>query len=251
MINSLSKDSHITQYSRLPKSAIPSERSAYNKLSSSATVNSPSIIAKKPAETSFSGFLNSNKPAFNIYTSKTVKKFLKMADEKQPVFNATFSILLTCILRPASIMALPSDKKNKDDKKYAAAHSIAAGVIAYIFSQVIFSPISDAMKKVKDAPNDFIKRPLNSLKTDGKALEAASKYMKMLPEAIFAAPKAIVTIALIPPILKYVFGWEKKSHADKDKNVKTSSVQNPTNLNFKNSSTENKNVFENIMRGVK
>jgi len=29
-----------------------------------------------------------------------------------------------------------------------------------------------------------------------------------------AIPKAFITIALIPPILKYIFGWEKKKHAD-------------------------------------
>ena len=34
--------------------------------------------------------------------------------------------------------------------------------------------------------------------------------MKMGPDILIGIPRSIITIALIPPILKYVFGIEKK-----------------------------------------
>lgn len=315
MINSLSKDSHITQSCRLQKSTNSSERRVYNSMSNTAPANNSSIIVKKPAEISFSGLSNVTlaksdslkilnesakqflaekanhktikdlimtavefvqkpknetnvsiknflatsqneiqsfikkteelvveenlknplkKDAFDketkntmssaidgfaiiednkgkknfLITNKGVKGFLDLAADSEPLFNATFSIALTCILRPASIMTLPSNKKNNDDKKYAAAHSIAAGVISYFMALIIFNPVADAMKKIAKDPGQFIKG--SSLLGDKKAIDAAGTYIKMLPETILAIPRAVVTIALIPPILKYVFGWEKK-----------------------------------------
>ena len=41
-----------------------------------------------------------------------------------------------------------------------------------------------------------------------------------------AVPKAFITIALIPPILKYIFGWEKKKHANTPLNIQTNYNQN-------------------------
>lgn len=161
----------------------------------------------------------------SIYTNKTLKWLLGQANDSQPVFNALFSILLTCILRPASIMALPGDKKNKDDKKYAAAHSVASGIIAYLMALAIFNPLSGGMRKVAKNSQKFIKNKASYLLKDKKAMDIVSTYVKMLPETFLAAPRAMLTVALIPPILKYVFGWEKKSDLAK-KNESKISVNN-------------------------
>lgn len=157
--------------------------------------------------------IEENKKGF-FTSNKYVKHFFKLAAESEPLFNATFSIGLACILRPASIMTLPSDKKNNDDKKYAAAHSIAAGVISYLIALAIFNPIADAVKNVIKNPKDYLGN--SKLIGDNKALSAAGTYLKMIPETILAAPRAMITIALIPPILKYVFGWEKKKPQQKE-----------------------------------
>lgn len=176
--------------------------------------------------------------------SNTFKKFLNFAADKQAIFSAVFAVGLTCILRPATIMVLPTNKKNNDDKKYAAGHSIASGVIGYIMSLILFNPIATAMKKVANEPDKFakgIKRLENkySYLNEGKAAEAAGTYIKMLPEAILAAPRAVVTVALIPVILKYVFGWEKKK--PEIKNVETTVVQHP----------QDKFVSQKVAGGVK
>lgn len=159
-----------------------------------------------------------NQQLKGIHKNDLVKKFFKLAAESEPLFNATFSILLTCILRPSAIMALPSDKKNIDDKKYAAAQSIASGVIAYLIALAVFKPIAKGMKKIADDPAQYLKSA-SKLLGDKKAMDAAGTFVKMLPETILAAPRAIVTIALVPPVLKYVFGWEKKKQGDRSANT--------------------------------
>lgn len=151
-----------------------------------------------------------------IYTNKTINRFLIMANDSQAVFSALFALILTGIFRPAAIMALPGEKKNKDDKKYAAAQSVSSGIIGYAISLLISSPLAKAMKKLEDEPDKYLKgekaKELEYL-THTKALEASKKMVNLLHEAILAPPRAIITIALIPPILKYVFGWEKKKAA--------------------------------------
>lgn len=46
-----------------------------------------------------------------------------------------------------------------------------------------------------------------------RQLDAMKLYMKNITDWAIAIPRSILTIALIPPILKYVFGMEKKQKA--------------------------------------
>ena len=47
---------------------------------------------------------------------------------------------------------------------------------------------------------------------DKSTLEKVSKALNMAPDVfVFGIVKAMLTVALIPPILKYVFGIEKKA----------------------------------------
>jgi hypothetical protein len=182
-----------------------------------------------------------------FFENKFVRNFLDKAYENQTLFSAGFALLLTCILRPATIMVTPGSKKNSDDKKYAAAHSMASGVIGYLISCAISKPISAGLKKIIENPSDFL--PKDSYLVKQKAsMNAANTYLNRLPDVLMAAPKAMITIALIPPILKYVFGWEKKSNADKK--------QMPIGmdysvLNFKSSNLPAHKTFQNFMGGNK
>ena len=241
MINSLSKDSHITH--SLP-SATNRKGSGVclKKREIGVPAKNSNMITRKPAEISFGGFSG-------LYKSKGFKAFLETATDNQPVFSAIFAVLLTCILRPAAIMGLPG-KKNKDDKKYAAAHSMASGVMGYILSLIIFSPLAAAMKKIGKNPQKYIGDAAEYLGDKAsksfqgtKEFKMASSIMKMGTEAILAAPRAIVTVALIPPILKYIFGWEKKSSSKE----KISAPQNYAAINFKSKKYNHKKVFQNFM----
>lgn len=140
------------------------------------------------------------------------KKILEFAERNQLVFGASFALILTCILRPGAIMVSPS-KKNKGDQKYAAAHSMASGVIGFAIANVIFTPLSNGINKVKDAlkknPEELIKNKTSYLLKNERARETGTTLIERFPDVALAIPKAALTVALIPPILK-CFGWEKK-----------------------------------------
>ena len=160
-----------------------------------------------------------------ILSSKTFGKLLDYAEANPIPCNAFFSLVLAGMLRPATIMALPDkDGKNKKDKLNAAAHAVASGGIGFVFSSVIMKPFDDAMKKVKDNPAKFLgkgaEKYLGDLKAKGLTKTAkfrnVEKLMKMGPDIIIGIPRSIITIALIPPILKYVFGIDPKKETKKE-----------------------------------
>lgn len=185
-----------------------------------------------------------------FYTNKNIKKFLAFAADKKTVFGAFFALILTGTLRPIAIMLLPSEKKNNDDKKYASAHSIASGLIGYVLALSIFGPISDAVKKVTDHPQDFVKNKNNSyLVKNKKALFTAKNYVSMLPDTILSPTKAVVTVALIPIILKTLFGLEKNKNKEKD--IKMQNPQSNNVLDFKSVNDQNEKTFQTVKGGVK
>lgn len=206
-------------------------------------------IMREPAKINFCGL----SPKGNwFYKSDAVKWILSNAADKQLIFDAAFALILTCILRPASIVILPS-KKNKDDQKYAAAHSIASGVIGFAISNIVFTPISNAIKKIKENPKDFIKdKDLLQLDKKGEVSlnKTAKTYIDRLPDIVGSVPKGILTIALIPPILKYGFGWEKKNKEKTKVDEKFTTVDYSL-LNFKSKEMQDKNIQQKFMGGVK
>jgi hypothetical protein len=152
--------------------------------------------------------------------SKGLHKVLDMANSNQAVFDALFALGLAGVLRPATIYALPT--KNKDDNAYAAGHSISSGLIGFGMSLLINAPIANAMKNVKNNPKQYLKndtiKKLGKIAKDpitgnaalaGKNFDIATRYVNMLPKIAFAIPQACLTVALVPVMLKNVFGIEK------------------------------------------
>ncbi len=185
---------------------------------------SGSFTGKSEAATSFMD---------KILKSKWFGKFAKYSNEHNISTSALVALVLAGIMRPATIMSLPG-KKDKDDKTYAAGHSMASGIIGFIFSTALTSPFDESIKKVFAEDGEFagpkLKKisdeiakykaleekgeltaeSLKKLKTLVKKQEAMKTFLKNVPDWIIAVPRAMLTIALIPPILKYVFGLEKK-----------------------------------------
>lgn len=178
-----------------------------------------------------------------IYKSSTFKKFLEFAKEFQILFGAGFALILTGLLRPATIMALPSDKKNIDDKKYASSHSISSGSFGFGLA-LLMAPLPMAVKKVLADPKAYnVVKNADKLKNDPQFAKAANNYLSQLPDIMLAAPKAMITTALLPIVLKYVFGLEKNKKTDNkikqpiDKNTTTVTISNekqqPKSVAFK------------------
>ncbi len=62
---------------------------------------------------------------------------------------------------------------------------------------------------------------------------ALDTLVKNIPDFIIAIPRSILTIALIPPILKYVFGVEKKKKTEQTEAPKdTNNMNTPTKMDF-------------------
>jgi len=164
-----------------------------------------------------------------ILKSNWFGKFTQYAEAHNIASSALIALILAGVMRPATIMALPGDK-DKDDKIYASGHAMASGIMGFAVSTAITSPFDESIKKIFD--NDkFVGKKLAGMNeqikalkekaslTDAeklslKALKAKRNAMKTLakniPDWIIAIPRSVLTIALIPPILKYVFGVEKK-----------------------------------------
>lgn len=254
MINNLMKISYDPPHSRQMKKSDDFEKTKTADKSASKMMKNENRIKREPANVNFCGLsaTTAKAPFSGPRMTKFMKnekfgKALKIIEDYQLIFGPAFALLLTCIFRPAAIMTLPG-KKNQDDKKYASAHSIASGVIGFILSSIIFLPISEGIKAFKKNPKQFIIDKNSYLLKDEKALKTMRTYIDRAPDVLTAVPKGILTVALIPPILKYVFGWEKQKPKAKEEPFV---FQSYAFLNFKGLKDDDKKVFQNFMGRAK
>lgn len=207
--------------------------------------------------------------------------------------SALISLFLAGLLRPAATVALPG-KSDKDDKIYAAGHSMASAVMGFVFSTIVTSPLDSGSKFMIDDgkkmnKSDFakmseediknylrdefymsdeeIEKCIKENKAERKITRKFDKGIKIITEKTdkinelkhklksaiqdsektaikkqirdleshigaidttmknvvdwgIAIPRAALTIALIPPILKYVFRLEKGKKAEAKPEVK-------------------------------
>ena len=198
------------------------------------------------------------------------------------------ALFLAGMLRPAITVSLPG-KKDKDDKIYAAGHSMASALIGFAFSTILTTPLDSGCKYLledakKVSAEDFAKFSKNNdwledykRRHNGKAetRKLDKKYflnivsdkideinklryqyfetkdlkllkkvaelekhisgidvaMKNVSDWVIAIPRSMLTIALIPPILKYIFHLEKKAKADKVQTQSQQQAQQTININ--------------------
>lgn len=177
-------------------------------------------------------------------------KILKLCDKHTVIAQNLVALFLAVGLRPLAIMALPGKKdEDIDDKIYASGHAIASGLIGFAFSSIVMYPLGKAADKAKkmlrkaktadakDLPEKTVEalkkafkvNDLNELK-HSKSFKNVTKILDMAPDVfIFGYAKAILTIKLIKPIMKYVFGLEKK---EKKPQTEQQTEQQVTNKNF-------------------
>ena len=212
-----------------------------------------------------------------LFTKNWFNKFLTYSYEHNVSTSALVALVLAGVLRPATIMALPGDK-DKEDKIYASGHAMASAILGFVASTIITSPLDTSIKKVFSDPAKYGSKKLTKFarikdalqkrselrNSAGELLNKTSKqlYKKMIkhqdtmqtlakniPDWIIAVPRSILTIALIPPILKYVFGVEEKKKSDppKQENVNTVEIKMETpQMDF-----INKSAFQDFKGGVK
>ena len=145
----------------------------------------------------------------SIYTNRFVKKGLKFAADNGSLFVASASLALSTVARPLSIMATPNT--DKQNKKYACAKSLASSVAGYMVMLVSSIPLAKAIKNIDENPHEYLKATtIKNLKNGEKELKSSSKYkfatqlFKLGLGFVIAAPKSILTCALIPPFMKKI-----------------------------------------------
>lgn len=198
---------------------------------------SGSGASKKTSEAAVKVFNNLGETFTDkIFRSEKFKKLVEVFEEKTVVAQALVALAVAGVLRPATNMAM-AGKDDREDSMYAAAHAISSAVIGFVVSSIVMAPFDKAFKKIKAEPNKYlgarqvknkdgsVKKELESLASlfdvpeigkrkleKSKPYKNISKVAQMIPDSIvLGIPKAMLTIALIPAILKYVFGLEKKS----------------------------------------
>ena len=158
----------------------------------------------KSANLNFGGFFN----------SKVLHKTLAYASDNGAVLGAAIAAFTSVVLRPITILALPNVEK--ENKQYACTKSIASSLLGYGILFSVMQPISVALKKINKEPAKYLtKNTIKRLSDAGREVTSSGKYMlatktfTMGSDFVFAIPKAILTVALIPPIMTLIFGKKK------------------------------------------
>ena len=146
----------------------------------------------------------------SIYSSKILKKGLEFAATNGALFAASASLAFSTI-RPLIILATP--ETDKENRQYASTKAMASTVIGYLMMLCASLPVAKAVKNIDKNPEKYLKSStIKALKAGEKSLDASKKYsfatqlFKLGLGFLVAAPKAILTCALIPPIMKKLFG---------------------------------------------
>jgi len=150
-----------------------------------------------------------------IYNNKFFKKGLEFAADNGALFVATTSLALSTIARPLAIMATP--KTDKENKKYAAAKSLASSAAGYLLMLTVSLPLAKSIKKINKSPSKYLKQEtINALKSNEKIITESSKYkfatqlFKLGLGFLIAVPKSIMTCALIPHFMENIFNKKQK-----------------------------------------
>ena len=172
----------------------------------------------------------------NIYSNKTALKVLKYASDNPALLEKGATLALSTVVRPLSVLLTP--KTDKKEKQYIFAKSLASGVVSFALTSAIFRPISRSMDLISKEPQKYLKQAtIDTLKTAGKALDESKPYVflkqniKYMPAYAVILPKALLTTALIAPIIELAFNKKEKKkelYAPKSTKLKQQSFKGET-----------------------
>ena len=206
-------------------------------------INGSNMRNENVAAINFSG-KEPSRFAQRIYKSKPFNSALRFFENKTALAQNGVALVVAGGFRPATNI-LMAGKNDREDSYHAATHAISSAGVGFGVTCLVMKPVTDAVKRFKDNPAKYLPESMASFyKIDSlgarkvqtsKIFKNTCKFIEMIPEIAIGIPKAIITIALIPPILKYAFGIEKNGSKNNKQAVKTQTV--PQNV-----STEGKEV---------
>lgn len=189
------------------------------------------------------------------------KKLITVADKHETFFEAVTALVVAGIMKPICVLAMPGAEM--EDKQMSATKNAVSAFIGFALSNIILNPVSNGVNKVLDSvdsknPTKYIKDANYVKKLQQEECEILKKGIngkpdkyakstlkdsfkttyKKLPDLGVSPLKAGITIALVPYILKFLFGKDKKK---KDTNKQTISLNNMPIMNSIKLQAQNKN----------
>ena len=113
-----------------------------------------SSIIPKAASTLASGAGKHGGRLKKALQNPVLHKVLDTAQENQLLINATYALALCCIARPLTNYAITKDKQ---DAGYASSHSIASGVMGFIWPMIFATPLAMGVRQIAKNPQKILK----------------------------------------------------------------------------------------------
>lgn len=161
--------------------------------------------------------VNSNITFQGLYTNKTFKKGLEFAAENGALFSAATIFGCSVGVRPLSIWMTP--QVDKENKKVLCAKSIASSFAGYLMMLGISKPVANSIKKIDKNPEKYLSsKTVQNLKEESETLQYSKAYIfatqmfKLGLGVATAVPKALLTVAGLPVVMKKVFPQEQEKH---------------------------------------
>ena len=161
--------------------------------------------------------VNSNITFQGLYTNKTFKKGLEFAAENGALFSAATIFGCSVGVRPLSIWMTPH--VDKENKKVLCAKSIASSFAGYLMMFGISKPVANSIKKIDKNPEKYLSsKTIQNLKEKNETLQYSKTYtfatqmFKLGLGVVTAVPKALLTVAGLPVVMKKVFPQEQEKH---------------------------------------
>lgn len=145
------------------------------------------------------------------------KGFLNFLDKSNNIawMESLFVLGISTTIKPISLLAVPGAKE--EDKKYAATKAFLGGLVDFAIATAFIKPITNKLydfgEKVKKNPK-IITDKVTYLKNEDK-MKNFRKILEYAPKFMLVPVRSALTIALIPPTLKYLFPEEAKKLHDK------------------------------------
>ena len=161
--------------------------------------------------------VNSNITFQGLYTNKTFKKGLEFAAENGALFSAATIFGCSVGVRPLSIWMTPH--VDKENKKVLCAKSIASSLAGYLMMFGISKPVANSIKKIDKNPEKYLSsKTVQNLKEESKTLQYSKAYtfatqmFKLGLGVVTAVPKALLTVAGLPVVMKKVFPQKQETN---------------------------------------
>lgn len=86
--------------------------------------------------------------------SPVLGKVLDVAGENPVICQSAFALALCCVARPITNYAVTKDKQ---DAGYASAHSVASGIMGFVWPLIVATPLAMGVKAIAKNPQKWLK----------------------------------------------------------------------------------------------